>query len=664
MEQLSTNLQGRLRNTNLAKSKALLPLFEAVANSFHAIEEFHNSNNGIVKIVIKRSPADRCLPEMDNNDRINSIQIIDNGIGFNDENYKSFLLLDSDKKVKIGGRGIGRLMWLKAFRSVQIKSYFETKEGLQSKEFQFTEKGISNVTGLSDDNIFNQHGSCVELQDLRKEYAQHIPNSLISIANALVEHFLEYFLLRENIIQKFDICDENESINIKELIDKEVHSKVKETTYIKGKEFCLFHTKSSSSSKKHCVVLCASGRKVKEIQLQDKISGLYGPIIEDNNPLYYIGYLKSDFLDDKVSSDRTAFNIEQNNKESLLPDSEISIEDIENAIIPLVNVFLENAVNENIDLGKKRIQNYIKEHPRYRILLSKFPEDQLIIDPKRKDKEVDLFLHEKFYECECSIIKEGHDIKESDEISQEKIDEYIKKVTELKQQDLVSYVCRRKVILDTLEKNISKCDNGKFCKEEVIHNMIMPKGKTSDELFSDELNLWVIDERLAFHQFMTSDKQLKSISQIESDEEKRPDIYSMCEYDCPLLINEGSNLPLSSINIVEFKRPMRNDKDDNPIDQVYDYVQKIREGNAKIHKTGRPIPRSTEIPAFCYIICDITEHIQKAANRAALQITSDKMGYFGYNPNYNAYIEIISFDQLLNRAKERNRAFFDKLELS
>ena len=34
---IMTNLPGRIRNTNLPKSHALLPLFEAVVNSIHAI---------------------------------------------------------------------------------------------------------------------------------------------------------------------------------------------------------------------------------------------------------------------------------------------------------------------------------------------------------------------------------------------------------------------------------------------------------------------------------------------------------------------------------------------------------------------------------------------------------------------------------------------------
>jgi hypothetical protein len=40
------------------------------------------------------------------------------------------------------------------------------------------------------------------------------------------------------------------------------------------------------------------------------------------------------------------------------------------------------------------------------------------------------------------------------------------------------------------------------------------------------------------------------------------------------------------------------------------------------------------------------------------------LGYFGYKSELKIYFEIISFDQLLNSAKERNAAFFDKIGIS
>lgn len=42
---LHTNLKGRLLNTLLPKSHGLMPVFEAVVNSIHSIEEKDNAGN-------------------------------------------------------------------------------------------------------------------------------------------------------------------------------------------------------------------------------------------------------------------------------------------------------------------------------------------------------------------------------------------------------------------------------------------------------------------------------------------------------------------------------------------------------------------------------------------------------------------------------------------
>ena len=90
--------------------------------------------------------------------------------------------------------------------------------------------------------------------------------------------------------------------------------------------------------------------------------------------------------------------------------------------------------------------------------------------------------------------------------------------------------------------------------------------------------------------------------------------------------------------------------------------ERIRNGKVST-ASGRPIPKSEDIPGYCYVLCDITPSVEQRCKMHGLTPTSDRMGYFGYNPNYRAYIELISFDRLVNAAKERNRAFFDKLGL-
>lgn len=51
---LQTNLKGRLRNTSLPKSHGLMPVFEAVVNSIHSIEEKGNNESGKIVLRINR----------------------------------------------------------------------------------------------------------------------------------------------------------------------------------------------------------------------------------------------------------------------------------------------------------------------------------------------------------------------------------------------------------------------------------------------------------------------------------------------------------------------------------------------------------------------------------------------------------------------------------
>lgn len=87
----------------------------------------------------------------------------------------------------------------------------------------------------------------------------------------------------------------------------------------------------------------------------------------------------------------------------------------------------------------------------------------------------------------------------------------------------------------------------------------MPLKKTSSEVRLDSCNLWLIDERLAFHNYLASDKALSSMPITGCTETKEPDICALNVYDEPILMAEGQRLPLASIVIIELKRPMRND---------------------------------------------------------------------------------------------------------
>jgi hypothetical protein len=110
----------------------------------------------------------------------------------------------------------------------------------------------------------------------------------------------------------------------------------------------------------------------------------------------------------------------------------------------------------------------------------------------------------------------------------------------------------------------------------------MPMRKTSEDGSPDACNLWVIDEGLAFHNYLASDKPITAMPITGSAEKKEPDLLALRINENPILVSEGGSLPLASITVVEFKRPMRNDAapgpDKDPLAQALQYLERVREG--------------------------------------------------------------------------------------
>lgn len=667
---LQTNLKGRLRNTSLPKSHGLMPVFEAVVNSIHSIEEKGNTNGG--KIILRVNRATQGALELDAKSLppITGFTISDNGCGFNDANFKSFETLDSDHKISKGCRGVGRLMWLKVFDLVEVESHFiDLENNLKKRVFLFDDK-----LGVHGDQLLEaaaqQSGTIIKLTGFDESFRKQVPIKGESIANQLLEHVLWYFVRNEDA-PKILVEDSGEIIDLDALYDQHMHaSAYHETITIRDYSFDLTHIKFRASvNKKHQLALCAANRLVKEESIQGKLPGLYGKISDTSGEFTYTCYVSSDYLNDHVRSERTSFDIAEDVEDML---NEVSFKDIRDSVLERTKEYLQDVLAENVSAGRKRVDDFINNHaPRYRPIANYVSEELLIVDPEKSDKELELHLHAQWYEVERQLVNEGHDImqpqnEEHIEEYKERLSEYLRKAEDLKKSDLANYVSHRRVIIDLLQKSIERLEDGKYAREDMIHELIMPMRKDSSEVFLDSCNLWLIDERLAFHNYLASDKTINSMPITGNNSTKEPDLLSLRLFDNPLLVNDQTSFPLASITVIEIKRPMRNDmregEDKDPIDQALSYLERIREGKVTT-KSGRPIPGNKDIPGYCYVLCDLTESMHRRCRRANLRITSDGMGYFGYHVEPHAYIEVISFDQLVKAARERNRAFFDKLGL-
>lgn len=93
-------------------------IFEALTNSIHA-------DATTISCTLESDTFGDIMTDAGPANRVDKIVIKDNGAGFNDDNYRSFCKYRSDFKKNLGGKGVGRMVYLKVFEKVEIVSEIE-----------------------------------------------------------------------------------------------------------------------------------------------------------------------------------------------------------------------------------------------------------------------------------------------------------------------------------------------------------------------------------------------------------------------------------------------------------------------------------------------------------------------------------------------------------
>nr|DAJ48270.1 MAG TPA: Histidine kinase-like ATPase [Caudoviricetes sp.] len=661
-----SNIVGRVRNFNLPKKNALIPLFEAISNSIHAIDEL-NKIDGHITVTVSRYG----ILGLENDDNkiygnIDSFEILDNGIGLDDENFKSFMEVDTTHKYKIGGKGIGRFTWLKAFENVEVKSCFLKDNTYYERNFSFN---LDN-NDISEDTKKSQNNSSftsVKLISYLTDYAKYLPKTTEDLAEMIIEHFFAQIIGdRFPKIILIDNIDKDEvvKLDILEYFQNNIliSSEIKNFNIDKS-VFEIIHTKikAKDNLKSNKLYLSANGRIVKSEELEKLIVDMNSSFYK-NTDFGYLAILKSDYLDSCVDSGRMSFNIPDEKEliynitlDEILDACKINIEEY-------LNVYLEKIRNEKITKIKKFV---IEDTPQYKHLFKYANEELLKINPDISDEKLDDELNKikrmVDKKAKSEFNKFYKDLN-SDRINKEDYEELLRKnmekITDLSASSLAEYVGHRKVIIEVLSKTIRKDDNEKYHKEEEIHNIIYPMRTDSDSQLYENHNLWLIDEKLAYSEYISSDIPFNNDSK-----EGRPDILMLNDTTYLVADTKNEGRVFESIVLFELKRPMRNDysrSEETPYKQMFNYIDRLRNNTVK-DRNGRPIKVDKNTRYFLYGICDITSSLEKHLIDEDFEQTLDKLGYYKYYKNYKSYVEIISYDKMINDARKRNRIFFDKL---
>ena len=665
MSLFSLNLRGKIKNVPAFSSTPLLPIYEAVVNSLQAIFERQRSESnfidGRIDINVMRIPQITTNKEIIPD--IIGFEIKDNGVGFNIQNINSFFESDSSYKQNIGGKGVGRFSWLKAFDKAEISSNYLEDGTFKKIEFVFSQE-MDNTKPLPKKSPDSKHETVIKLEgyNLDYEYSKLICRKKTdAIARDIMQHCLVYFMDKKcPTIFVNDKYAEPESINLNTLF-KEIIQKDENIRYFKIKdyEFELLHIKITDKIfKDNYLYLCADNRLVKIESLKKHIIDLNSEIFKKEG-FWYLGILTGKYLDRKVDMSRLSFTMPK--KDSNLLD-ELTFEEIINESCIHIKKYLETYLNKIKEEKIINIQNYISNKaPQYKYLLKHCHKQIINIEPNLEDEKLDDALHkiqrdfEKESKCkEKEILYYLEKNKKSFETYEKLVKEYLERINDTNASKLVEYTIHRKAIIELFKIGLRKKDDEKFNKEQYMHDLIYPMKSTSEETGYASHNLWLIDERLAYCNYISSDIPFKDIKQ-------RPDILIL---DKPVVMSDSKNdgTPFESVIIFELKRPMRDDYShkENPITQLYEYVRILRKGET-IDKYGRYINVDSSTKYYLYAVCDITSSLKKFIEEKDFKKTLDNQGYYNFNSSYNAYFEILSYDKILKDAQKRNRVLFDKL---
>lgn len=309
---------------------------------------------------------------------------------------------------------------------------------------------------------------------------------------------------------------------------------------------------------------------------------------------------------------------------------------------------------------KEQVQSDVdKEAPWHRAILESIDLSSMNYNPS--NEEIELRLQKEKYRQEMEVTgKIGKLLKEGDiDDLRENIAELVNQISESSKNDLAHYIALRRKVLELFGKNLELDPDGKYSSEGAVHDIIFPRRMDSDSIPFGDHNLWIIDERLNFANYVSSDKPLGDSG---SD---RPDLLA---YDRRVLFR-GDNESSNPVTIFEFKKPQRDDfanpsSTDDPIQQIVRYVNQVRDGKFKTPE-GRKILVSENTPFYGYVVCDLTSKVENWLElEKDYKPMPDKLGWFKWHENINLYVEVVSWDKVLRDAEMRNRIFFHKLGIS
>ena len=635
MSQMSVNIERIVTEDISSRVTQYDVLFEAITNSIHAnatsIKCYLNSNDNQLTENNKEIGSIR----------VDDIKIVDNGEGLTDENYNSFSNYRTEFKKDLGCKGVGRFVFLKLYESAvytsKIKSIQEERaitfdykfdtDNLQKKSIKVLENETEILLSKISKQYFDSEND--KKQDRRIELDLH------KIRKKVLMNLIPtlYFYKENGIYITIDFIDKFNDLSV-QIKPDDIPSFSKKGFEVKNSDgnsfkFILNYQIEKTNGSLYAYH-CANNRTVCEFEDKD---------FKINMPYGYSGFmlLESEYFNQKVNNERNDFDIYPVRTDMF---NTISWEMINTELKKHFSELVKEGVPETKKINSEKIKQIQEERP----YLVQYIEDE--------DIEMAGFLDKK------AIIEKA---KKRFDVAKEKVlvnagkenysDEELNEAIQLAQNELVSYINDRVMVIERLKNLVEKSER----VESIIHNLFMQM-QTNDDYYSvGKNNLWLLDDRFTTYSYAASDNRIREV--LKGIDEENGDTQILDDRpDLSLFFSHNPQKPgrLKSV-LVEIKPFDYASKPDRKkfagIQQLIDYVKAFKE-KEKIEEVS------------AYLITEVDSKLDERLtdNDFTKLFSLENPIYHRFYQGAGISIFVISASTLIKDAEARNKVFLDIIQ--
>lgn len=680
-------------------SNPLQPIFEVITNSFEAIDMRSKLNvpfEPFITIELFYNETTDKQP-----DGLAEVHVTDNGIGFDDSNFKRLTIFKDDTK-GYSNRGSGRIQLVQSFKQVMYHSVYcqagvkYVREFSLSKAFQFMQKNAI-IRLDKEEVVIGEKENCtqVKLIELRdKNDVRFFNNLTISdLKQKIIDHYILFLCTNRESLPKIDIkfyhlskCIAHTDITLSDIpmpskddavisISKSRISEdmkhieaSEEKVDIKIRSYKI----SSDILPKNSIKVTCKNEVVDSVKL--KIGSLPADKIIDGS--HFLFLLSSDYFDNQIGDTRDHFEIltkadfKKIAKSQGYISEQLVLDDLAEGVNSVaIRLYDEIAKQEE---EQQRIIKSLKET----YLLS----EEALAEICPNDSPDDIVRKAYAYDAKVNAnrdmniqksIDQIRNLNPSDDSYQKDLDKMVADLSSnmsLKDKESLSrYVTHRKLVLDLMQQILDRqlecqgIEGKRVVDEKLIHDLLFRQH--TDEPGSSDL--WMLNEEYLYfkgvseyrlNQIIFNGKKLFR-EEISEEEEryltslgenraiKRPDILLFpSERKCIIieLKTPDTNLALHLNQINKYAYFIRNfSTEDFMIDTFYGYLI----GESLEPRDVRAFDGDFIYdPKFNYCY------------RPSKKIPDDTSSHDG-----SLYTEVMQYSVILKRAKMRNNVFIDKL---